>query len=143
MKKCIIVLVLFFVGCSSPYFFSFYQLGTPLIKTVGSTVMSWETGVYHGAWKAEAGREGLRKELIYNGIAQNVLQFGYREYYVGPNGTFARSAFNEELRYDITTSKRITYRDVIIDIESADAQTIRYTIVKGPDEIELNKNRGQ
>ncbi|TAK54525.1 MAG: PDZ domain-containing protein, partial [Bacteroidetes bacterium] len=51
-------------------------------------------------------------------------------------GEYAREAFYQDLKYDITASKIITFKDIKIEVDSADQQKIKFTVIKGPDEIE-------
>ena len=75
---------------------------------------------------------GIRKELSYSGIAQSVIHISYREFTLGGGEAYARPAFYQEVRYDISKGKLIRFQDIRIEIESADQEKIRFTILEGP-----------
>ena len=64
-------------------------------------------------------------ELIYSGLAGNVVRIVYREYV----DNLARPAFQQELQYDLDDSKTIRFRSVIIEVLAATNQTIQYKVV--------------
>lgn len=120
-------------GCQ-PSVVKNYQTGVPLQATVGSSMMTW--GMLRGVWGS---RSGVVKALIYGGVSQNVVQISYREFASSEEGlgsNYARPAFSQELKYDLTSSKVITYQDVRIEVQSADGEKIAYTITRGPQETE-------
>ena len=127
---CIVGIIL--VGCvAAPYFTREYELGRPKEVTVGSAMITWEQGV-----KDEFMTDATRMELLYSGIAQDILYLNYREFAVkkGGNwasgGAYARQPFYQELKYDISKSKQITFKDVEIQVLDANQQKIRFVVVK-------------
>lgn len=130
----VVALLLVFSGCSlAPYFIRYYEPGVLSEATVGSLIMGWENGF--GPLEKNVGWYGMRKELLYGGIAQNVVQISYREYAVGETGLYARPSFYQDLKYDLTNSKIITFQDVRIRIESATPEKIVFTIIQEPTQI--------
>ncbi len=69
-------------------------------------------------------------ELLYSGASSGTVKLTYREY--GPND-LTRPASFQELTYDLA-SKSIRFRDVVIDVESADNQSIRFRVKSVPQE---------
>jgi hypothetical protein len=123
------------IGCGGigPYPLRDYEIGRSKEASVGSVMMAWEYGQKD---ELLGTRAGIRKELYYRGIAQNVINISYREFRVNPGGrgippgTYARPDFNQELKYDISKSKTITFQDVRIEVESADQEKIRFKVIK-------------
>ncbi len=117
-------------GCASKEIaIKFYSIGTIERCAVGGTIMSWgsfiETGLSHRI------TGGVMKELLYNGIDHEVLQISYREYFGGP-GPLTTSAFNQDLKYDVSKARTITFREIRIRIDSADQEKMTYSILAGP-----------
>lgn len=68
----------------------------------------------------------FRMELIYQGIANGVVRFSYREFFAGS----ARPAFTQDLTYDLPKDGRtvITFRDLVVQINAATNKKIDYVI---------------
>ena len=131
MKQTIVILISFlFVSCSSSFLEKDYMLNKQQEATVGSSIISWSIG------KEDNGdKTGMKKELIYGGVSQNVLQFTYREYVIESEGTYARPAFYQDLKYDVPSDNIITYKDVVFKIHSFSGQKIIYSVLKEPNEV--------
>jgi hypothetical protein len=143
--------LLMLVGCvPGPYFHKGYELGRPASANVGSPIMSWDYGSPDGRGRIV----GMRKELIYSGIAQDIVYVNYREYNaLGSEGgscltgtsrpsmteAMARPAFYQELKYDISKSQIITFQDVRIQVISADPERLRFTVLEGPRVVEAQR----
>lgn len=112
-----------------------YELGKTWEATVGSVMMAWETGTNYLQYGNVYRHKGLRRELSYSGITENVIHLSYREFSTGSTGDYARQAFAQELRYDLSSSKEITFREINIRLESADQAKIVYTVLKEPSEV--------
>jgi hypothetical protein len=71
-------------------------------------------------------RSTFRQELIYQGVANGVVRFSYREFFSGT----ARPAFTQELTYDLPKDGRtvITFRDLVIQINAATNKKIDYIV---------------
>ena len=131
----VFLITIFANGCTySPFVINDFVTNQQIEVTVGSVMMAWGTGIKSDATGAI--QDGIRKELSYSGIAQNVLQVTYREFSLQESGTYARQAFTQELKYDVSTSKMITFQDITIRVDSADQQKIRFIITRGPAETE-------
>jgi len=122
-----------------PYVTRDFELGKPKEATVGSVMIGWETGsdyMQYEKWLVD--RKGLRKELIYNGLIQGILQVSYREFAVDVRGAYARPAFNQELKYELANSPEITFQDVRIRIESADQSKVVFVLLQEPTETKID-----
>ena len=69
-------------------------------------------------------------ELLYAGMAAGAVHLTYREY--APKDTTRPSQF-QDLTYNLS-DKFIRFKDVLIDIESADNQSIRFRVKSVPQE---------
>lgn len=65
------------------------------------------------------------RELVYGGIANNVLTLVYREY---KNG-FARPAFTQELKYDLAIDKIVGYKGARFEVMSATNTELTYKVL--------------
>jgi len=76
--------------------------------------------------------EGRNFELIYSGVDRDTLRLNYREF-TNPasdrDGGLARQAFFQELTYPANTG-RIRFRDMVIEIQSANAESITFVVVE-------------
>lgn len=72
---------------------------------------------------------GYKYELLYQGLDENTLRIGYREYI----DNLARPAFAQELTYPIRfgTATEIRFKSVRIEVLSANASTITYRVLSG------------
>lgn len=68
----------------------------------------------------------FRKELVYTGIAQNVVSILYREF----KDDTARPAFSQDLKYDLSESKIVGYRGARFEIIKATNQGLTYKTLK-------------
>jgi len=126
----IIALIISIFGCNVvviPYFLKGYTLNLSMEVTVGSIIMYWESGMKYNGKPIS----NLRKELLYGGISQNVIQINYREYSEG----YARQPFYQDLKYDLSKSKTIAFQDIIIEIDTADQQKITFKIIREPEHL--------
>ena len=126
-------------GCGSartPYVEMGYMMNDALSVTVGSPMMSWEVGERNPVYNRKI--QGFRRELIYSGIAHDVVQVAYREYQINQvvgQAPIIRPAFGQNLQYDITKSRTITFQDVEIEVLAADQERIEYRILTEPDAV--------
>jgi hypothetical protein len=58
----------------------------------------------------------LKKELIYSGIHGTSVEIGYREY----RGGLAAQAFYQSAKYDLSSSREISFQNFRFRIDSAD-----------------------
>ena len=75
---------------------------------------------------ATANSNSFQQTLIYNGKVGNKINIGYREF----SGDLARSAFSNEVEYDLADSHQIGYKGALLDIIEANNQMIEYKVIK-------------
>ena len=68
----------------------------------------------------------FRADLVYSGKSNDVIRLVYREYFDG----MARSAFTQELEYDLKESREITFRSLVIEVLEATNNGIRFEVVE-------------
>ena len=64
-------------------------------------------------------------ELIYSGLSQDTIRISYREF----SGDLARPAFYQELIYDLSESKRITFRSIVLEIIEATNSSLTFKVI--------------
>jgi len=70
--------------------------------------------------------DSFRKTLIYNGRVGNKLKVGYREYM----NNMARTAFSNEVIYDLSESTIIGYAGARIEVIDASNTELKYKVIK-------------
>lgn len=78
----------------------------------------------------DAKRSYTNFELLYSGVSADAVRLTYREY--SPNDS-TRPASSQDLTYNLA-DKTVRFKDVLIDIESADNQAIRFRVKSVPQE---------
>jgi hypothetical protein len=68
----------------------------------------------------------LRKELVYGGVANNVMEISYREY----RGGLAAPAFYQSVKYDLSASKTIVFQNFQIAVSSATNQSFEGALLR-------------
>lgn len=71
-------------------------------------------------------KDTFQRSLVYNGRVGNKVNIAYREFY----GDIARPAFNNNVEYDLATSKTIAYKGALIEVIEADNQTVKYKVLR-------------
>jgi len=69
---------------------------------------------------------GFHRGLIYSGFAKGILKIAYREF----SDNQARSAFNQELSYDISDGDEVGFHGARIKVLKATNTTISYVVLK-------------
>lgn len=142
MKKIlfIIVVVFLFGGCQPKVHdacYKNYEFRNVMETTVGSSILFKEcqTTVTHALNPQNILRqETSTSELLYGGIANEVIKITYREYH----NDIARPAFSQELQYDMKQSKIIVFRNTKIEVISAANDKIIYKVIESPEPSEVN-----
>ena len=75
----------------------------------------------------EISPEGLRKTLIYSGRVGDRLKVGYREF----SNNMARSAFSNEVEYDLSEGRVIGYSGAELEVIEASNTSITYRVLSG------------
>lgn len=88
-------------------------------------VREWSDGPQKIFTPTKIYREGsFRQELIYNGKAKDSIRLTYREF----KNDMARPAFFQDLAYDLSESKTIGFRGMLIDVVEATNSTITFIV---------------
>ncbi|HAU82780.1 MAG TPA: hypothetical protein DCW39_02030 [Betaproteobacteria bacterium] len=69
----------------------------------------------------------IKQELVYNGRAESIIRFMYREY----KNDMARPAFTQNLVYDLDQGSRVVFQSVELDVVDATNTEIRYKLLSG------------
>jgi hypothetical protein len=69
--------------------------------------------------------ESFRRELIYSGVSQNTVTLVYREF----KDSFARPAFTQELKYDLSQNRIIGYKGARFEVLNAGNTEITYKVI--------------
>lgn len=134
--------VLFFVplfglclsGCgfaNSAFFTKNYEIGKEMEATVGSEMMWKESGTKNTVYNRVL--SGMRMELIYGGVANDIVKITYREFNLTGYDAYARPAFSQELQYDLKQSKIITFKQTKLEVISAANDKIVYKVLQSPE----------
>jgi len=67
----------------------------------------------------------FQQTLIYSGCTEDIVTLGYREF----SNNNARPAFNNDVEYDLKSSKIIGYKGARIEVIEADNQNITYKVL--------------
>jgi hypothetical protein len=67
----------------------------------------------------------FQQTLIYSGMVGNKLNIGYREF----SSDMARPAFNNDVEYDLSTSKVLGYKGARIEVLDANNEQIKYRVI--------------
>jgi hypothetical protein len=92
------------------------------------TVKSW-VGILNSpdGWKIDKrySDDFIRRELLYSGRSGSTIEISYREY----RGGLAATAFSQALKYDLSASSVIRFQRFVIEVITADNQSITYKVV--------------
>ena len=84
---------------------------------------------------ADLTQSPIKWELIYSGRSGDELTIAYREYSALPDGTFARPAFAQVLHYDLSTSSRVVFRAMELQILEASNVGVRFRVLRDAEGI--------
>jgi hypothetical protein len=79
-------------------------------------------GLSRGTVEVDLPGQHLQKELLYLGLSQSTITLKYREYWRG----VSRPDFSLDVRYDLSQSKSIGYRESRFEILDVNNTTITY-----------------
>lgn len=68
----------------------------------------------------------FQQTLIYSGRIGDKINIGYREF----SNNSARPAFNNDVEYDLSTSRTIGYKGALIEVIKADNSSITYKLLR-------------
>lgn len=87
----------------------------------------------HSFTKAyDTSRPSLTRELIYNGRVNNDVKIIYREL----SNDIMRPAFQQNLQYDMDSSKEIAFQEVSLNVINADNKEITYIVTSHFEDLE-------
>mgnify|MGYP006084316479 CR=1 FL=1 len=78
-------------------------------------------------WVQSNRSKGYRRELIYQGRDGDNLKLFYREFI----DDFKRSAYDQEVQYDLSKSTNVQFKGLTIQVEEANNEYLIYTIEGG------------
>ncbi len=91
-------------------------------------VVAWPekiSGLLRPSGKITKYQEGsFKQELLYNGKSKDTIKLQYREY----RDNLARPAFFQDLTYDLTESKEIGFRGMMIEVLEATNSKIKFIV---------------
>lgn len=96
--------------------FTIYNMNVDCKKGLDFKMQNWTT----------ADADSFQQTLLYNGKVGSKINIGYREF----SGDMARSAFSNEVEYDLKESKQIGYKGALLDIIDANNQMIKYKVIR-------------
>ena len=99
--------------------------GQTITGPIGSPIYVWQRGI-------KINNGASRHELTYQGVDKDTIALGYTEYAWMNMGWFARQAFAQPLKYDLSKSKEITFRELKMSVGQADNNAITATIIQAP-----------
>ena len=139
MKNIFIIsLFLFFFSCSQkilvPENYKSYEIGQLKETYIGNPMIIVETqdiqdtnrwvGVAFSPTGYEQKIVSFKQELIYGGKIGNIIKIHYREYL----NNLARSAFAQNLEYDLSDSNFIRFKNFSFEILDADNSVIKFKV---------------
>lgn len=133
MKAVMVALGLLLMGCGStpqPYVAKDYATGETKSTVVGAVMVRWEEGTRDPGSTAVV--DGIRRELVYNGLSDSTVYVGYREYLAaGEPGTGFKPtpAFSSELKYSLRGNRTIVYQALRFEVEEVSSQGIRFRVL--------------
>ena len=71
-------------------------------------------------------QRSFQQTLIYSGRVGNKINIGYREF----SNNAARLAYNNDVEYDLSLSKKIGYKGSLIEVIQADNTSITYKLIR-------------
>jgi hypothetical protein len=83
-----------------------------------------------GPFLAGGVEAAIKWELLYSGRSGDEITLDYREYSATPQGTFARPAFYQQLRYDLHNNDRIVFRSMEIQIVEASNSGVKFRVLR-------------
>ncbi len=95
-----------------------------VVTTFGGS--SCYKGDFHRESRLSERGNNFQQTLLYSGRIGDKINISYREF----SNKTARPAFNNDVEYDLSSSKRIGYKGAVIDVIKADNSSITYKVVR-------------
>jgi hypothetical protein len=141
LRLIILAALLSLTGCSTQYFRTSPVANEVQTATVGSAIVQW----VYGHEMAGLAVDEQKKGLFYSGVDHDVVLVSYRQIQsaTSPNGIAwglqPVSTSDQELHYDVSKNREITFQDMTIEVMSATPSNLTYKIVKGPSSMETGE----
>jgi uncharacterized protein (UPF0333 family) len=119
----------FLTGCglANSYYLTYnFEKDKVMVATVGSEMMNWTVVYKNDVYGTVKGT--FVQTLTYSGKQGDVIKIYYRE----ESNNYARPSFTQELTYDISSEKIITFRHTKIRVEEATNSEIKFTVLECP-----------
>ena len=118
-------------GIAKPDTSLFYDVGTGLLSARVSLGFTNKIIVVpHPDYTIEKclsiSAQGFRRELLYSGVSKGTVTLQYREFI----NDFARPAFSQELKYDLSEGNEIGYKGARFLIIRASNTALRFKLIK-------------
>jgi hypothetical protein len=131
MTKITILLVMTILlsGCglmNSKYIYWNPPCRTVVTASVGASMIQGEEVCKNDVYNTV--RSSFSQQLIYSGKTGSTIRIAYREF----SSNLARPAFYQELTYDLSESKILTFRSTKIEVISATNSEITFSILENP-----------
>lgn len=129
-----VLLVVGLEGCgllNSRFLTREFEVGQVMEASVGSTMIAAESGFRNDIDKGVV--VGQRFELVYGGLARDVVRITYREFDFENGKALRTPAYFQNLQYDLKASKVIAFRKTMIEVIEAGPQTIVFKVLDDPD----------
>ena len=105
------------------------SVGSVMLSRDSYKVVKQETWAGTGIYATSPYKtDHFREELIYAGIAGDVIKISYREY-IGRD-SLARPSFFQELSYDLKGSSIIVFKNFRIEVLGANNEGIKFVVLK-------------
>lgn len=118
-------------GCglaNSQYLEKNYSYNTEMESYMGEVMISEIRGAKNDVYNTIL-PGSIKWELVYAGNNKNNVKIYYREYVVQDGSWYAKDAFTQELNYDLNESDLIRYKNVQLQILTANNEKIVYQVV--------------
>ena len=96
------------------------------IITVFNAITCKNTSNFERRKKPILTKDSFQQTLIYSGKIGNKVNIGYREF----SNSHARPAFNNDVEYDLASSKIIGYKGARVKIIEATNELIKYKVIR-------------
>ena len=142
IKWCVLIPLAFLLmscgttGKTGNYTRKTYRLNEVQQVNLGAAILArkevYYTEVWVGLFKSSSGyqkqltADSFMQELIYTGRSGDTIHVSYKEF----RRDFAKPAFFNELRYDLSQSNIIVFRNYRISIAEATNEYIRFTVLQ-------------
>lgn len=129
-------MLLFAISCCGcdfpliPFTYTNYKLNEERTSYVGEELIKVTSGLRRSGFSVE--ETAFTYSLTYTGISAGTIGLVYREYSENGTGSFARPAFSQEYKYDLTKDSTIAFKRFRINILYANSMGIQFVVTQQP-----------